>query len=444
MRNLTKTARLRIPDGSQRYGEDAGLWLAEPSAYIGKHMADMLHVQCCIAGGGPAGMMLGFLLGRAGVKTVVLEQHADFLRDFRGDTVHPSTLMIMQELGLIEDFLKLPHSEIRALSAEIGGISLKIADFARIPAPCKFVALMPQWDFLNFLADKGQRFPALRVVMSAQVTSLIDVAGRVAGINVSTLDGPLAVRADLVVGCDGRTSTVRAASGLVVRDLGSPIDVLWFRLSKKAGDPEQVLGRLGADTMIVTIDRTDYWQCAFVIGKGGIGRVHAEGLEAFKAAVADGARFLSDRVDELKSFDDIKLLSVSVDRLTTWSKPGLLCIGDAAHAMSPVGGVGINLAIQDAVATANLLAAKLKAGTLRDDDLDSVRRRRLFPVKVIQALQVAVHNRVLKPAVSGSARKLTVPWPLKVLDANPWLRRWPAQILGLGVRPEHIRSPDSP
>jgi 2-polyprenyl-6-methoxyphenol hydroxylase-like FAD-dependent oxidoreductase len=408
------------------------------------YMPDVLQVQCCIAGGGPAGMMLGYLLGRAGVKSVVLEKHADFLRDFRGDTVHPSTLMIMQELGLIEDFLKLPHSEIRALAAEIGDRCIKVADFARISAPCKFVALMPQWDFLNFLADKGRRFPALRVMRSTQVTGLIETAGRVAGVTATTRDGPLEVRANLVVGCDGRTSTVRAASGLVVQEFGSPIDVLWFRLSKKAGDPEQVLGRLQADTMIVTIDRTDYWQCAFVIGKGGIGQVHAGGLEAFKAAVAAGARFLADRVDELKSFDDIKLLSVSVDRLTTWSKPGLLCIGDAAHAMSPVGGVGINLAIQDAVATANLLALKLKAGTLRDDDLDSVRRRRLFPVKVIQGMQVAVHNRVLKPTVSGAKRKLTVPWPLKVLDANAWLRRWPAQILGLGVRPEHVRSPDSP
>jgi 2-polyprenyl-6-methoxyphenol hydroxylase-like FAD-dependent oxidoreductase len=407
-------------------------------------MPDMLQVQCCIAGGGPAGMMLGYLLGRAGVKSVVLEKHADFLRDFRGDTVHPSTLMIMQELGLIEDFLKLPHSKIRALAAEIGDTRIKVADFARISAPCKFVALMPQWDFLNFLGDKSRRFPALKVMMSAQVTGLIETAGRVAGVTATTPDGPLEVRADLVVGCDGRTSTVRTASGLEVHDLGSAIDVLWFRLSKKAGDPEQVLGRLQVDTMIVTIDRTDYWQCAFVIGKGGIGHVHAEGLEAFKAAVADGARFLADRVDELKSFDDIKLLSVSVDRLTTWSKPGLLCIGDAAHAMSPVGGVGINLAIQDAVATANLLAVKLKAGTLQDDDLDSVRRRRLFPVKVIQGMQVAVHNRVLKPTVSGAKRKLTVPWPLKVLDANAWLRRWPAQILGLGVRPEHVRSPDSP
>jgi 2-polyprenyl-6-methoxyphenol hydroxylase-like FAD-dependent oxidoreductase len=405
-------------------------------------MAGTLQVQCCIAGGGPAGMMLGFLLGRAGVNTLVLEKHADFLRDFRGDTVHPSTLKIMQELGLIDDFLKLPHSEIRALAAEIGATRVKLADFADVPTPFKFIALMPQWDFLNFLADKGRRFPALKVMMSAQVTSLIETAGRVVGVKVTATDGPLEVRANLVVGCDGRSSTVRAASGLVVQNLDSPIDVLWFRLSKKAGDPEQVLGRLGVDKMIVTIDRTDYWQCAYVIGKGGIERVHAAGLDAFKAAVADGAHFLADRVDELSSFDDIKLLNVSVDRLTMWSKPGLLCIGDAAHAMSPVGGVGINLAIQDAVATANLLALKLKSNTLQDDDLDSVRRRRLFPVKVIQGFQVAVHNRVLRPTVTGARRSLQVPWPLKVLDNNAWLRRWPAQLLGVGVRPEHVRSPD--
>ena len=408
-------------------------------------MTEKLQVQCCIAGGGPAGMMLGYLLGRAGVKTVVLEKHGDFLRDFRGDTVHPSTLMIMQELGLIEDFLKLPHSEIHTLSAEIGDRAVKVADFSRISAPCRFVALMPQWDFLNFLADKGRRFASLSILMSSEVTGLIETSGRVVGVNAATATGPIEVRADLVVGCDGRGSTVRAASGLVVQDLGSPIDVLWFRLSKKPGDPGQVLGRLQADSMIVTIDRGDYWQCAFVIGKGGIGRVHADGLEAFKAAVAAGARFLSDRVDELKSFDDIKLLSVAVDRLETWSKPGLLCIGDAAHAMSPVGGVGINLAIQDAVATANLLAAKLKTGSLREGDLESVRRRRLFPVRVIQRLQVAIHNRVLKPIISGGdsgqKRPLSVPWPLKMLDRHAALRRWPAQILGLGVRPEHVRSP---
>jgi 2-polyprenyl-6-methoxyphenol hydroxylase-like FAD-dependent oxidoreductase len=407
-------------------------------------MAETLQVQCCIAGGGPAGMMLGYLLGRAGVKTVVLEKHADFLRDFRGDTVHPSTLMIMQELGLIEEFLQLPHSELRAFSAEIGDHRVRVADFSRISAPRRFIALMPQWDFLNFLAEKERRFESLNILMSSQVTGLIEASGRVVGVNATTARGPIEVRADLVVGCDGRGSTVRAASGLVVHDLGSPIDVLWFRLSKRPDDPDQVLGHLEIDSMTVTIDRGDYWQCAFVIGKGGIGRVQADGLETFKAAVAAGARFLADRVDELKSFDDIKLLSVSVDRLRTWSKPGLLCIGDAAHAMSPVGGVGINLAILDAVATANLLAAKLKAGVLKDGDLDSVRQRRLFPVRVIQGVQVMIHNRVLKPRISGEAgpkRALMVPWPMKMLDRHAWLRRWPAQILGLGVRPEHVRSP---
>jgi 2-polyprenyl-6-methoxyphenol hydroxylase-like FAD-dependent oxidoreductase len=261
-------------------------------------------------------------------------------------------------------------------------------------------------------------------------------------VNARNTAGLLEIEADLVVGCDGRTSTVRAASGLAVQDLGSPIDVLWFRLSKKPGDPAQVLGRLGLDKMIVTIDRTDYWQCAYVIAKGGQAQIRSAGIEAFRAAVADGAHFLSDRVGELKSFDDVKLLSVSVDRLRVWSKPGLVCIGDAAHAMSPVGGVGINLAIQDAVATANLLAAKLKAGTLEDSDVDSVCKRRLFPAKVIQAGQVAVHNRVLKPSISGTRRSLDVPWPLRVLNASPWLQRWPAQAIGLGVRPEHVRSPD--
>jgi 2-polyprenyl-6-methoxyphenol hydroxylase-like FAD-dependent oxidoreductase len=406
-------------------------------------MAETLRVQCCIAGGGPAGIMLGYLLGRAGVKTLVLEKHADFLRDFRGDTVHPSTLVVMQELGLIEQFLQLPHSEIRAFAAEIANVQVKIADFEHVPVPWKFIALMPQWDFLNFIADKSRRFPALEIRMSSAVTGLTEAAGRVVGVKATTAAGALEVSADLVVGCDGRTSTVRAASGLVVKDLGSPIDVLWFRLSRRPGDPGQVLGRLGRDKMIVTIDRTDYWQCAYVIAKGGNGPIREAGIEAFRAAVADGAHFLADRVDELKSFDDVKLLSVSVDRLTTWSKPGLLCIGDAAHAMSPVGGVGINLAIQDAVATANILAARLKAGTLRDSDLDAVRQRRLFPAKVIQGLQVAVHNRVLKPAVSGKQRDMKIPWPLKVLNANAWLRRWPAQILGLGVRPEHVRSPEN-
>jgi 2-polyprenyl-6-methoxyphenol hydroxylase-like FAD-dependent oxidoreductase len=302
---------------------------------------------------------------------------------------------------------------------------------------------MPQWDFLNFLLEQGRRFPALKVMMSTEVTGLIEVSGRVTGVRATTAAGPIEIGARLVVGCDGRSSTVRAAGQLAVRDLGSPIDVLWFRLSKRSGDPEQVLGHLEPNSMIVTIDRTDYWQCAYVIGKDGSEQVRAGGIEAFRRSVAQGARFLSDRVDELRSFDDVKLLSVSVDCLTAWSKPGLLCIGDAAHAMSPVGGVGINLAIQDAVATANLLAAKLRDGTLQDQDLLTVQRRRQFPVRIIQGGQVAAHNRVLRPIVSGGNRVLKAPWVVKLLDGNAWLRRWPAQIIGLGVRPEHVRSPEA-
>jgi 2-polyprenyl-6-methoxyphenol hydroxylase-like FAD-dependent oxidoreductase len=404
-------------------------------------MATSLETQCCIVGGGPAGMMLGYLLGRAGVRTIVLEKHGDFLRDFRGDTVHPSTLTIMSELGLLGEFLKLPHSELRSLSAEIGESSFKLAEFSRLPAPANFIALMPQWDFLNFLAEKGRAFPSLKIMMSTQATGLLVAEGQVVGVQANNHQGYMQIRADLVVGCDGRTSLIRAASGLAVTDLGAPIDVLWFRLSKRPGDPSQVLGRLSKTRMLVTIDRNDYWQCAYVIRKGGIDQVHAEGLATFKASVAEIAPHLANRVDELCSFDDIKLLSVSVDRLETWSKPGLLCIGDAAHAMSPVGGVGINLAIQDAVATANILAAKLATGSVSDSDLDAVRQRRLFPVKVIQGLQILIHNKVLRPRVSGDQSELKPPLPLRLLDRSDWLRQWPARLLGVGVRPEHVRSP---
>ncbi len=403
----------------------------------------MLQVQVCVVGGGPAGMMLGYLLGRAGIATCVLEKHADFLRDFRGDTVHPSTMQVMHELGLLEQFLQLPHSELRSFSAEIGHSTFKVADFKHVPTTCRFIALMPQWDFLNFLAQQGRRFPQLKVLMQTRVTALSEHAGRVVGVEASTPQGPLSVRAQLVVACDGRDSVVRQAAGLTLRDLGSPIDVLWFRLSRQPGDPEQVLGHLSRDKMLVTIDRTSYWQCAYVIGKGGMQQVQAAGLYAFRRAVADGALFLANRVDELQSFDDVKLLSVTVARLVNWCRPGLLCIGDAAHAMSPIGGVGINLAIQDAVATANLLAAKLKAGTLEDRDLARVQRRRLLPVQLIQRFQVAVQNRVLRPAVSGTVTELTVPWVIRLLDHSAWLRRWPAQLLGLGVRPEHVHSPGS-
>jgi 2-polyprenyl-6-methoxyphenol hydroxylase-like FAD-dependent oxidoreductase len=400
-------------------------------------------VQCCIAGGGPAGMMLGYLLARAGVRTVVLEKHADFLRDFRGDTVHPSTMQILKELGLLAEFLKRPHSKIPSFEVDIGHRSFKVADFAHVPIDCRFIALMPQWDFLSFLSEEGRRFPMLSLQMSTEVESLIKTNGRVTGVKASSPSGPLVVEANLVVGCDGRHSTVRQAAGLAVQSLGSPIDVLWFRMSKQAADPEHVLGHLGVNKMVVTIDRTDYWQCAFVIAKGSVDRIHRAGIEAFRRDVAEGAPFLADRVEELKSFDDIKLLSVTVDRLIAWSRPGLLCIGDAAHAMSPVGGVGINLAIQDAVATANLLARKLRDNTCQDEDLDAVRQRRLWPVKVIQWAQVAVHNRVLGPALSGARTAVPIPLPIKLLDRFAWLRRWPAQVIGVGVRPEHVRSPEA-
>lgn len=404
-------------------------------------MARLLKSQCCIVGGGPAGMMLGYLLGRAGVKTLVLEKHADFLRDFRGDTVHPSTLRILGQLGLLEAFLKIPHSKLRALSVEIGKRSLKVADFGRLKPPANFIVLMPQWDFLDFLAAQGRRYPLLQVLMSTSVNALISEGGRIVGVRAEAAGGELEVRADLVIGCDGRSSTVRAASGLELLDLGAPIDVLWFRISKAATDPADVLAHLEADQMLVTIDRGDYWQCAYVIAKGGFAQIRAAGLPSFRALIVQGAPFLADRVAEISSFEDTKLLSVSLDRLTSWSKPGLLCIGDAAHAMSPVGGVGINLAIQDAVATANLLAAKLKDSTVRDEDLDAVRRRRLWPVKAIQSFQRAAHERVLKPVISGQVHKLTVPWAAQCLNAIPWLRRWPAQLLGVGLRPEHVRSP---
>jgi 2-polyprenyl-6-methoxyphenol hydroxylase-like FAD-dependent oxidoreductase len=388
-------------------------------------------------------MLLGYLLGRAGVTTLVLEKHPDFLRDFRGDTVHPSTLRILEELGLLQDFLQLKHSKIQALAAEIDDQCVYLADFGKLPGRCNFVALMPQWDFLNFLASKGKRYPSLQVVMSCQATALIVDSRRVIGVNATGAAGPLQIHADLVVGCDGRSSTVRAAAGLSVEDLGSPIDVLWFRLSRKASDPVDILGHLGRGRMLVTIDRSEYWQCATVIAKGGIDAVRAAGIEAFRKSVTTSAHFLADRVHELKSFDDIKLLSVTVDRLRAWSKPGLLCIGDAAHAMSPVGGVGINLAIQDAVATANLLAAKLKSGRIRSADLERVRERRLWPVRVIQRLQVTIHNRVLSPVILSVPRALSVPLPLKLTNRFAWLRRWPAQLLGVGLRPEHVHSPEA-
>ena len=398
-------------------------------------------VQCCVAGGGPAGVMVGYLLARAGIRTLILEKHKDFLRDFRGDTVHASMLEVIYELGLLDEFLKRPHQELREIRGRIGGVEVRLADLTHLPTHCRFIALMPQWDFLNFLADEGKKFPAFQLLMEAEVTSLIEKDGRIAGVEADTEQGRLKVKADLVIAADGRNSNVRKLAGLEVEDLGAPIDVLWMRISKKAGDPRQVLGYFNRGRVLVMLDRGDYWQCAFLILKGQFDEIRAEGLPHFREEIAGIAPFLKDRVTdgEPASWDDVNLLSVRVDRLRRWWRPGLLCIGDSAHAMSPIGGVGINLAIQDAVAAANILAGPWKAGGITDKDLEAVQERRMFPAKATQAFQVFVHKRVLE-RVLGRDKPLSPPWPVRLLDRWALLRRIPARFLGLGVRPEHVRS----
>jgi 2-polyprenyl-6-methoxyphenol hydroxylase-like FAD-dependent oxidoreductase len=406
-------------------------------------MADSsISTTCCIAGGGPAGMMLGFLLARAGVPVVVLEKHADFFRDFRGDTVHPSTLELMVELGLIDQFLKLPHQKIVRVTGQVGAERVTVGDFSHLPTHCKFVALMPQWDFLNFLAEQGRRYRTFDLHMRAEATDLVEEAGRIVGLRATTPDGPLTIRAALVVGCDGRHSTVRERAGLVGDDYGAPMDVLWFRLSRKASDQAEIFGHIEAGMLMVMLDRGDYWQCAYVIPKGGIEEVKARGLDAFRKQVVFMSPFLADRVDELKSFDDIKLLTVTVDRLRKWWRPGLLCIGDAAHAMSPIGGVGINLAVQDAVAAANRLAAPLAAGTVTDADLEAVQEQRTLPVRFTQWLQLTIQKQVIS-RVLVSQQRPKPPWVFKLFGVFPVLRRIPARLLGLGIRPEHIHTPDA-
>ena len=401
-----------------------------------------LETGCCITGGGPAGMVLGFLLARAGVDVVVLEKHGDFLRDFRGDTIHPSTLQVLDELGLLDEFLKRPHQEASRLGGVVAGVEVTIADFSHLPTRCRFIAFMPQWDFLDFIAGQAKRYPTFRLRMNAEVVGLLEDGGKVVGVRATTPDGPLDVRARLTVGADGRRSTVRERAGLRVDDLGAPIDVLWMRISRSPTDPDQPLGRFDRGTVFVMLFRGDYWQCGFVIPKGGIGGVKQKGLDSFREDIAAIAPFLRDRVGELQSWDDVKLLTVTVDRLKTWHRPGLLCIGDAAHAMSPIGGVGINLAIQDAVAAANLLHAPLRDGTPTDADLGRVQARRQLPTRMTQRLQVLIQDRVIGRVI-GSGAPLSLPWPLKLLRRFPPLRRVPARLIGMGFRPEHVRTPDT-
>lgn len=402
--------------------------------------------QVVIAGGGPAGMMLGLLLARAGIDVLVLEKHADFLRDFRGDTVHPSTLQILRELGLLEAFLARPHQKVFGIAGTFGGVPVKLADFRHLPAGINFVAFVPQWHFLDFLAGQGRRYPTFHLDMQAEVKDLIFAPDRddaVVGVRVATPSGTKAIRARLVVGADGRKSHVRAAAHLEVEDFGAPIDVLWMRISRAASDPRQPMGNFDGGRIFVMLDRDDYWQCGYIIAKGTLPALQAEGLAALRQRIRSMAPFLGDRVEELRTWDDLSLLTVKVDRLTRWCRPGLLCIGDAAHAMSPVGGVGINLAIQDAVAAANILAGPLSAGTPTLGDLERVQDRRDLPTRVIQKLQLAVHERVFGRTISGHGWQAP-PWPIRLFQYLPFLRRLPARMIGIGFRPEHVRTKEAP
>ena len=402
-----------------------------------------IKTRCCIVGGGPAGMMLGYLLGRAGVDTLVLEKHADFFRDFRGDTVHPSTLQVMRELGLIDGFLKLPHQQLQKMDGKFGDATIRIADLSRLAVNYPFIAFMPQWDFLNFLRENGKRYPSLKVLMSSDATDLIRSGDDVVGVVADTADGPLEIRADLTIACDGRHSIVRQRAGLEVDEIGAPMDVLWFRAGRRADENESLFARLDAGKMMVTFDRGDYWQCAYVIAKGQYDAVKARGLEAFRNDVVSMAPILKSGMADVKTWDDVKLLTVAINRLKRWTRPGLLCIGDAAHAMSPVGGVGVNLAVQDAVATANLLAAKLVKGCPSEPELDAVRRRREFPVRMTQAMQVVVQNRIISVALKPGDRPVQAPLVARIVNAVPWLQGITARFLAVGVRPEHVHSPEA-
>jgi 2-polyprenyl-6-methoxyphenol hydroxylase-like FAD-dependent oxidoreductase len=381
--------------------------------------------------------MLGFLLARQGVDVFVLEKHADFLRDFRGDTIHPSTLEIMYELGILDEFLKRPHQKLTELAGKVGNETVTIADFTHLPTHCHFLALMPQWDFLNFITEQARRYSTFHLQMQAEVTDLIKVNGTVTGVRAKTPNGVLEICAPLTVGADGRHSVVRERAGLEVIDLGAPMDVMWMRISRHTTDPAQTLGHFDRGRILFLINREDYWQCAFVIPKGTADEIRQRGLEAFRREIAELEPFLKDRVEELRDWKEVSLLTVRVDRLARWFRPGLLCIGDAAHAMSPIGGVGINLAIQDAVAAANILGPKLLENNVTESDLQAVQGRRSFPTRATQRLQILIQNNVIR-RILGSAETLSVPWPLKVLQRWPILRRIPARVIGLGFRPEHV------
>ena len=386
--------------------------------------------------------MLGFLFARAGVDVLVLEKHEDFLRDFRGDTIHPSTLELMYELGFLDEFLSRPHQKLTQLAAQFGDERIPIADFSHLPTRCKFIVFMPQWDFLNFLADHARKYPTFSLWTKAEVTDLLHDNGTISGVVVATENGPIHVQSELLIGADGRHSIVRDRGGLKVEVLGAPIDVLWFRISRTADDPAQALGRFASGKVMVMLNRGDYWQCGYLIPKGTLPQLRERGLERFRQDFLTVAPFLGNRANEIVDWDQIKLLTVAVDRLRTWYRPGLLCIGDAAHAMSPVGGVGINLAIQDAVATANILTDPLLKKKLTQSDLRKIQRRRLLPTRITQRAQIFIQNRVLRPVLNRD-QAVSVPLVLRLFKRVPLLRRIPARVVGVGVRPERIRTPDA-
>jgi 2-polyprenyl-6-methoxyphenol hydroxylase-like FAD-dependent oxidoreductase len=401
-----------------------------------------LTTRCCIVGGGPAGTMLGVLLARAGVEVTLLEKYKDFFRDFRGDTVHPSTLQLMYELGWLDDFLKLPHNEMTTVGANVAGELMTVADFTHLPTHCKFVAFMPQWDFLNFLAERGKRYPGFHLLMETEGTGLVEDGDRVTGVRAKNKDGEFTIHAELVVGTDGRHSTIRDAAGFEVENLGAPMDVLWMRLPKEPSDPVQPLGTLNGGRLLVLIDRDDYWQCALIIPKGTFDALKSAGIEKVQEEIAQAIPALRERTKQIDDWSKVSLLEVRVDRLKKWHRPGVLCIGDAAHAMSPIGGVGINLAIQDAVASANILAGPLAAGTVTDDLLARVQARRMFPTKVTQGMQLFIQQKAIEPVLEGKEVDRP-PLPFLLFDHVPYLRRLPALAIGLGVRPEHIHTPDA-
>jgi 2-polyprenyl-6-methoxyphenol hydroxylase-like FAD-dependent oxidoreductase len=401
-----------------------------------------LSTRCCVVGSGPAGMMAGLLLARAGVEVIVLEKHADFLRDFRGDTIHPSTLELLWELGWLEEFLKLPHQEARPLSVKIGDRTFTLADFSRIRAHCRFIAFMPQWDFLNFLAERARQYPTFKLLMSTEAKDLLRHEDRIAGVEAESENGRISIRADLVLGADGRDSIVRQKAGLEVRELGAPMDVLWFRLSRRPDDPAEPLGRIDRGRMLVLINRGEHWQCGYVISKGTADALRKSGLEQFRETVGKLEPMLSDRVSELRDWADLKMLTVQVNRLRKWYRPGLLCIGDAAHAMSPVGGVGINLAIQDAVASANILTRSLRTQTLTNEHLRMVQERRTLPTRVIQAAQLFVQKHVISRVLSAD-RPAQAPLVLRLAARIPAVQHMNAYLIGIGIRPEHVAPVDA-